>query len=141
MRTRLSLPTMHSPFSMHTFQASRFMRVMAVFAWLMLVAVSLPVAAMGSGMDMSHGDMPTTMHMAMDQGVQHATLSGDHHAADCCGNATHPACQCDAMCGNVLFPAVPALSGANMPEGYYLSFSSVDAPTLDPIPPLRPPAV
>lgn len=141
MQTGISLPTMHSSFSMRRFQASRFMRVMAVFAWLMLVVVSLPVAAMGAGMDMSQGDMPATMPMTMDHGMPYTAHAGGHQAADCCGNATHPACHCDAMCGNVLFPAMPALAGTHVPAGHHVSFSGIDAPTLDPIPPLRPPAV
>jgi hypothetical protein len=132
---------MHPSFSMRTLQASRFMRVMAVFAWLMLVAVSLPAAAARTGMDMSHGDMPATMNMGMHHSMPHATSVGGNREADCCGNPSHLACHCDAMCGNVLFPAVPALSGAHMPAGHYVSFSGIDAPTLDPIPPLRPPAV
>lgn len=141
MQTGISLPTMHSSFSMRKFQTSRIMRVMAVFAWLMLVAVSLPAAATGSGMDMSQGDMPATMHMTMDHGMQHAAHTEGHRAADCCGDATHPACHCDAMCGNVLFPAIPALVGTHVLMDHYVSFSGIDAPTLDPIPPLRPPAV
>jgi hypothetical protein len=128
---------MSSPLSMRTFRASRFMHVMALFAWLMLVVVSLPSVAMGA--DMSHGDMPATMGSMMGHGMQPSQPASGHRAQDCCGNPAHADCHCDAMCGNVLLPSFPVLSGTHAPADGYATLYGVDAPTPDPIPPLRPP--
>ncbi len=112
---------------------------MAMFAWLLLV-VSLPATSMGSTVGAMHRDTSTdTVSMAHDM---HPTMvTGDHRAADCCGNPSHPTCHCEAMCGNALLPTVPTAYGPALLADRYESLPGANAPTLDPIPPLRPPAV
>jgi hypothetical protein len=119
---------------MHSFRASRFMRVMALFAWLMLMVTSSPVVAMGSGM--ASGDMPVNMAAMMG----HTAPASSHHGQDCCGGPTHADCHCDAMCGGMLVPALPILSGSPAPAERYAVLYGIDAPMPDPNPPLRPPA-
>jgi hypothetical protein len=114
--------------------ASRTLRLMALLAWLLMV-VSMPAASAGSMPGMVHGVTSTTMGHAA-----HAMTMHGHHADHCCGGASHPSCQCEAMCGSVLLPAVPTLYGTAMLAGIQASMRSVDAPTPDRTPPLRPPA-
>jgi hypothetical protein len=127
--------------AMRSFRSPRFVRVMALFAWLMLVAVPLPTSAMGSIASMSHGGMPASMVSMMEHGKPQTQSSMRHHAQDCCGDPAHAGCHCDAMCGSVLLPALPVLSGTHRLAGRYATLYGIDAPALDPIPPLRPPAV
>jgi hypothetical protein len=126
--------------SMRHIQHSRFMRVLALFAWLMLVTVSMPAAAMDMDAGMSHANAPTGMSAMMNPSMPQAPAGAMHHAGDCCGHSSHPACHCDAMCGNLLLPVLPAVLRSALPTTYLVAFHGVEAPTLDPIPPLRPPA-
>lgn len=125
--------------SMRHLRCSRLLRVMALFAWMMLVAVSVPAAAIGTATSTMHHAMPATMGSMMWHGMQHTAKAGDHHDG-CCGNASQPACQCDAMCGSMLLPALTALPGAGIHVARYAMLRGIDAPTITPIPPLRPPA-
>jgi hypothetical protein len=129
---------MSAVISMHRLRSSRALRVAALFAWMMLLVVSMPATAMGAIGHAAHQVMPATMG-AMMHGMQHAAQAGDQHDG-CCGNPSHLACQCDAMCGSVLLPALPALTGTGIPATRYAMLRGIDAPTIDPIPPLRPPA-
>jgi hypothetical protein len=127
---------MSSRLFMRTFRASRFMRVLALLAWLMLLVVSLPAAAMGPGM--SHGKMSASMASMLAHGMQQP--ANGHQAEDCCGNPAHADCHCDAMCGNLLLPALPVVLGGHALADSYAALNGIEAPTPDPIPPLRPPA-
>jgi hypothetical protein len=120
---------------MRRYRASRLTRVLALFAWLMLVMTSLPVAAMGATDGPMYDATPPAMSSMTGHGLHHATQAGD-----CCGHPAHSTCHCGAMCGNVLLPAMPDLLGCNAPDAGYAMFHDVDAPTLDTAPPLRPPA-
>ncbi|QRN55435.1 hypothetical protein ISN74_08985 [Dyella caseinilytica] len=124
---------------MRRLRSSRFLRVMALFAWVMLVAVSMPATAASTDGSAAYHAMPAAMGSMMGHSMQHAAAAGGHHDG-CCGNPSHPACQCDAMCGSALPPALPAMSGAGIPAARYAMLRGIDAPTVDPIPPLRPPA-
>ncbi|WP_284321776.1 hypothetical protein [Dyella acidisoli] len=127
-------------FSLHRFAASRFLRVTALLAWL-LMTVSLPAAstaAMGGEVHAAAG--MTSMMMGHDMHVD-AMVTDGHHVDHCCGDTAHPACHCDAMCGSVLLPSVPALFGPVRLADIHVPTRDVDAPTPDLIPPLRPPAV
>jgi hypothetical protein len=130
---------MSSSLSTQTFFASRCMRAMALFAWLLLT-VSLPATSMGGTDGMSQDSQGAEMASMMHDGMNHGAPTSLHHAGDCCGNPSHAACQCDAMCGSVLLPVVSALSGSAMLADAYAPLRGIDAPTLDPVPPLRPPA-
>jgi hypothetical protein len=126
---------MHPPFSFRRLAASRLLRVMAVLGWL-LTTISLPVAgAMASGTSHSHA---ATVSMTMDH-ADTGSMAG-HHADECCGSTAHPACHCEAMCGSVLLPAVPTLSGPVRLAEAYIPLHGVEAPAPDLTPPLRPPA-
>jgi hypothetical protein len=130
---------MSSSLSTQTFFASRCVRVMALFAWLLLT-VSLPATSMGGADDMSQGSRSAEMASMTHEGMNHVASTSLHHAGDCCGTPSHTACHCDAMCGSVLLPGVPALSGSAMLADTYAPLRGINAPTLDPTPPLRPPA-
>jgi hypothetical protein len=112
------------------------MRVLALFAWLMLVLAAPPAAAMGSAIGMPHSGMSVAMRSMMGHDAHHAAA----HTDGCCGNPAHSTCHCDAMCGTVLLPVVSALSRSSAPVGSYALLRGIDAPTVDPVPPLRPPA-
>jgi hypothetical protein len=126
---------MRSPFSLSRLAASRLLRVMALLGWLLMI-VSLPVAgAMANDASNNHAGPAS---MTMDHA--HAISMTGHHADDCCGGTAHPACHCEAMCGSVLLPSVPVLIGPARLAETRVSMRSIDAPTPDLIPPLRPPA-
>jgi hypothetical protein len=134
------LACMPFAFAMHRIRSSRLVRALMLFAWLVLATVSMPATAMG----MDEGAMPQAMPMAMGsilaQHTPHAASVAGHHNG-CCGHSSHPACQCDAMCGSLLPPVIPALPGLAINAVHYARILGVDAPTIDPAPPLRPPAV
>lgn len=123
--------------SMRRIRTSRITRAMALLAWMLLVMVPLPAGAMAAsdGMPMSMGAMVSS------QGMHHDATPESQHAG-CCGNpSSHSNCQCDAMCGSVLLPTLAASLSSDAPAARYAMMHSVDAPSIDPIPPLRPPAV
>lgn len=131
---------MPSIFSTRTYLASRCIRAMAMFAWLLLV-VSLPATSMGNNVGAMHRDTSTDRVSMAGHGMHLTMATGDRHAADCCGNPSHASCHCEAMCANVLLPTVPTVYGPALLADHYESLRGADAPMLDPIPPLRPPAV
>lgn len=113
---------------------------MALFAWLLLV-LTLPVTSMGNTTGTVHSGTSTHTVSMPGHDMHSAMTTGDRHAGDCCGNPSHPGCHCEAMCGNALLPTVPTSYGPALLADRYESLRGADAPTLDPIPPLRPPAV
>jgi hypothetical protein len=117
---------------MRTFSASRSARALALFAWLLL-ALFQPAASLADTAALSHHGMPAQMASMAGHGM--------HHDGDCCGKSIQSACHCDAMCGSALLPATPASHGLTLLAVIYESLPGDDAPTLDPTPPLRPPAV
>ncbi|GLQ99716.1 hypothetical protein GCM10007863_41360 [Dyella mobilis] len=72
--------------------------------------------------------------------MTHHSVSGAHRQDDCCGNPAHPACHCDAACGSLLLPALPAWPGGTALAVNYAPFHGRMAPTPPLLPPLRPPA-
>jgi len=131
---------MSSSLSLRRFATSRLLCVTALLAWL-LMTISLPAASF----DAMTGQDPVVLGMAamtMDHAMHADTMTmGGNHVGHCCGDATHPACHCAAMCGAVLLPAVPAWHGPMQLAAVHLSIRGVAAPTPNPIPPLRPPVV
>ncbi|MFK2889638.1 hypothetical protein [Dyella flagellata] len=130
---------MSPSFSPRRVASSRFVRVMALLAWL-LMTVSVPAVSAGVMADQhqhSMGMASMTMEHAMHAG---STAAGGQHADHCCGETTHPACHCEAMCGAALLPCVEALHGPAQLAVMRALMPSLDAPTPDLIPPLRPPA-
>jgi hypothetical protein len=133
------LAHMFCAFAMHRIRSSRFTRVMMLFAWFMLATASMPATASGMGESAVPQAMSMTMTSMMAQDTLHASSVTDHHDG-CCGHAFHPACQCDAMCGSMLLPVIPALPGSAISAIHYAPMCGIDTPTIDPAPPLRPPA-
>ena len=130
---------MSPSFSLRRFTTSRLLRVLALLAWL-LMTVSMPTVSIGAMAGEGHGTAGMAS-MMMDHAVQADTMAAaGHHADHCCGDTSHPACHCDAMCAALLLPSVQALHGPLRLAGIPVAMRSVDAPTPDFIPPLRPPA-
>ncbi|WP_188794795.1 hypothetical protein [Dyella nitratireducens] len=131
---------MTSLFSLRRFATSRLLRVTALLAWL-LMAISLPAVSTHA----MHGESHSAAGMASMM-MDHAThadampANGDH-TSHCCGGSTHPSCHCETMCSTVMLPSVPALYGPVRLAATHLSMPSLDTPTPNLIPPLRPPAV
>jgi hypothetical protein len=120
-------------------RASRFVRLLAAFAWAMLVVVSLPANAMGTIGDTADGGVSALTCSMMDHGMTHPTPAGAQHQGHCCGGPAHPACHCDAAGGGVLLPALPTWSRTALLADSYGRFHGSVAPALPPWPPLRPP--
>lgn len=125
--------------------SSRVLRALALLAWL-LMAVSLPAASAMAGEAQAMPPAHDLAHMMMDHAApsQAIAMTSQHagqHADHCCGTSSHSACHCEALCGSVMLPAVPALLGQLRLSDAHVSMRSVDAPTPQLIPPLRPPAV
>lgn len=107
----------------------------AMLAWL-LMAVTMPIASVG--MALHGGGMAKTVAVEMSQHPM--TVAPHAHASHCCGKVSCGACHCDAMCGGMMLPSVPALFALAWGPEHYVPMRSMDTPGLDPIPPLRPPA-
>ncbi|MBE1160854.1 hypothetical protein [Dyella acidiphila] len=130
---------MGRPLSMQRIRASRFTRAMALFAWAMLVLLSLPLNAVAE--PDAGGAMPAAMAAMNGHGMPAAAMAGHHHDG-CCGSpSSHSSCQCDAMCGSLLLPSAMRLRGPGLLPARYAMFRGVSAPNIASIPPLRPPAV
>lgn len=130
---------MPSSLPLRRFALSRLPRVAALLAWLLMV-ISLPLASfnvMAGENHLAAGMAAMTTDHAMHAGA--TTMSGQH-VDHCCGDATHPTCQCAAMCAAALLPSVPALHGPMQLAAIYFSVRGAAAPTPHLIPPLRPPA-
>jgi len=127
------------PLSLRRIAASHWLRAAALLAWW-LMAVSLPAASAmaGGAQDMRHAHGMTAMAMDHTMPSEAARNIGQH--ADCCGTPSHSTCHCEALCGSVMLPAVPALFGQLLPSAARVSLRSLEAPTPQLIPPWRPPA-
>jgi hypothetical protein len=137
-RANPKLAPMSASFCLHRFTTSRLLRVVAMFAWL-LMAISLP--AVSAHTMAGEGNNAAAMASMMADHDMHADATDGHHADQCCGNTTHATCHCDAMCGAALLPGVPALHGPARLAALPIPLRGMAAPTLQFTPPLRPPAV
>ncbi|RUL71866.1 hypothetical protein [Dyella choica] len=131
---------MSPSFSLRRFTTSRLLRVMALLAWS-LMTVSMPAVSAGVMAGSDH-HVASMASMMMDHATHaDATTADGLHNDHCCGDTTHAACHCEAMCAAALLPSVAALYGPTRLAVIRASMRSADAPTPDLIPPLRPPAV
>ncbi|RDS86254.1 hypothetical protein [Dyella psychrodurans] len=132
---------MSSQPSTHKRYAARSVRVLAWFAWLLMVLPAYATSA-GNALDVNHtspaaGEAFMAGHHVSGQAVAHG-----HDDDGCCGKSSHGVCHCDEMCGAALLPSVPFAARTSSPAGtHYASLPRSEAPTRDPIPPLRPPSV
>lgn len=132
---------MSSQPSMHQRYATRSVRVLAWFAWLLMVLPTYAASA-SSVSNVSHTAPTAGEVVAVGLHVSDHMVAHGQHGDGCCGKSNHGACHCDAMCGAALLPSVPFAARTSLPAAtrYALLLGS-DAPTRDPIPPLRPPSV
>ena len=132
-------------FSLRLLARSRRLRVMGVFAWLMLVINSLAAAPMGmTGIPHSH-PMHATIAVASEHCHHDATIKASRSCCDnqagCCNGMTGHACHCAVMCSTTLPPATAVVpASVAMTASYAISLPG-SAPSLNTAPPLRPPAV
>jgi hypothetical protein len=134
---------MSRPFSMCTFLASRFLRALALCAWMTLLVVSSPASAAAIAGNAPDGQVHVATSVMMDHDMVHDAPATGQHPDDCCGTPAHPGhlvCHCDATCGNALHPALPTWGRAALLAARYAAFHGEDAPTPSLMPPLRPPA-
>lgn len=120
--------------SLHHFRHSRGLRILALFACLLLVLVS--TSSMASGWAIAETSHATCQDMMHVQG--HATDMScmDNHAG-----TPHGDCHCPPMSGSLL-PCPDVASAAGRREGLlYGPAMVVDAPSPAFLPPLRPPSV
>jgi hypothetical protein len=135
---------------------SPFLRVLAAFAWLLLVV--LPVhgetmamngtASVASHLTVSHsmGGM-SPLSMASAAGADHAQHAAaakpSVHAEDCCGAGKHGlagSCHCAASAGSAMAAVSIIELLPLMPADTYPSPRRAAAPDVAHAPPLRPPA-
>lgn len=120
---------------------SRYLRMMAVLAWLMLASTSLIAAPMSMGKDGAPQVVQSTsghQHQGMARMQQVATPAPD---MSCCNKHMVRGCGCHSVCGNVLslvavltpFPVMFAVT--------YARLFDRRAPAPNTVPPLRPPSV
>ena len=131
--------------SLRPFARSRCLRVIGVFAWLMLVTTSLAAAPMGTQAQDAqsiHAAASTTAAHCRDDGPasDSAAAAGIHHQAGCCGGWAVPSCHCAAMCASAV-PATLALIAAMPLSAGYDMPSRLMAPSPNTAVPLRPPAI
>jgi hypothetical protein len=131
--------------SLHRFARSPSLRLLGLFAWLMLVLTALhaspspPARAAAPAMaGMLHG-MPEHAAHAGHAVAAAGQLAGHAQPADCCDGTAMLHCNCAAMCGIVL-PAMAAMILPSTPLAtIYRPLPTPAAPTLSLTPPLRPP--
>lgn len=125
--------------SLRPFARSPRLRALGVLAWLMLVVHAL-AAVPPQG-------MPGSDHRhAARAGVAAVAGQGHRLAATCCdGTAGGHAAgfdghgDCAAMCGNALVPSPPAVPVAMVVGAPHEHPLRIAAPSMNPVPPLRPP--
>ena len=135
---------------------SPFLRVLAAFAWLLLVV--LPVhgetmamngtASIASHLAVSHSmDEMRSLSMApaarADHGQHAASVKPPVHTKDCCGAGKHGltgSCHCAATAGSAMAAVGVIELLPLMPVDTYPSVRKAAAPDVAHGPPLRPPA-
>lgn len=128
----LSLAIMALPISSRHLRASRSLRVLALLAWILLALSPIVGSA---GLARAMGMSPASSH-----GMQGMAAHAAQHDGCCGSTSLHASCQCVSMCGAALLPAATVLPGrAALPAGYAM-LRAIDAPGVEPNPPLRPPA-
>jgi hypothetical protein len=127
--------------SLRPFARSHCLRVMGVFAWLMLVTTSLAAAPLGMGGHSAH--VTHAAVAAVGQPCHHGATAKTSQSSclddGCCGDLAGHSCNCATMCSSML-PAAPAIiTGSTAISVAYGLPSSANAPSPDKAPPMRPP--
>lgn len=128
--------------SLHKLARSRCLRVMGVFAWLMLATTSLAAAPANMDMSATHATQAaaaSTSDACHDAMPASTPAIPDHHRPDCCGGQTSVVCHCAAMCASVV-PAQIRMIVASSVRPNYDRRADIDAPTPARASPLRPPS-
>jgi hypothetical protein len=125
---------MPSSSCLRRFAYARLLRAMVLLAWL-LTAIPPQTTYAGVIADASCASTTHAVHASA------ATSMHGLHAGHCCGSASHPACHCTTICAAALLATpAPVLHKPLRLTGIDLSMRGIHAPSLDAVPPLRPPA-